>query len=128
VSHSTLKEPPLLAAQYRRDRHGSASSSVIADSSLMITRLPSKWKHAQARPDTAEPGADRPGLARYKALMSWMVAAAVIAVLLAILYLKLSGLTLQIHMVIATMAGVFLLSAARHRPDGSCLFQQPQRP
>jgi ABC-type multidrug transport system fused ATPase/permease subunit len=45
--------------------------------------------------------------ARYKALMSWMVAAAVIAVLLALLYLKLSGLTMQVHMVIATIAGVF---------------------
>ena len=39
--------------------------------------------------------------------MSWMTAAAVAAVLLAILYLKLSGVTLQVHMVIATIAGVF---------------------
>ena len=45
--------------------------------------------------------------ARYKALMSWMVAAAVIAVLLALLYLWLSGLTMRLHMVIATIAGVF---------------------
>jgi hypothetical protein len=44
---------------------------------------------------------------RYKALMSWMIAAAVIAVLLALLYLKLSGAMLGIHMVIATIAGVF---------------------
>lgn len=45
--------------------------------------------------------------ARYKALMSWMVAVAVIAVILAILYLWVSGVTLQLHMVIATIAGVF---------------------
>lgn len=46
--------------------------------------------------------------ARYKRMMRWMVVAAVIAVLLALLYLKLSGETLAIHMVIATIAGVGL--------------------
>ncbi len=44
---------------------------------------------------------------RYKALMSWMVAAAVAAVLLALHYLWLSGLDMRLHMVIATIAGVF---------------------
>jgi ABC-type multidrug transport system fused ATPase/permease subunit len=45
--------------------------------------------------------------ARYKALMSWMIAAAVVAVLLALLYLKLSGISMHLHLVIATIAGVF---------------------
>lgn len=43
---------------------------------------------------------------RYKALMSWMAVAAVIAVLLALIYLKSSGGPVPIHMVIATVAGV----------------------
>ena len=61
------------------------------------------------RHDPTPPGLERTAQAwtRYKALMSWMVAAAVIAVLLALLYLKLAGVTFQIHMVIATIAGVF---------------------
>jgi small-conductance mechanosensitive channel len=45
--------------------------------------------------------------ARYKALMSWMIAAAVIAVVLALLYLQLTGAFLSVHMVVATIAGVF---------------------
>ena len=45
--------------------------------------------------------------ARYKALMSWMIAAAVVAVVLALLYLKLTGAFLSVHMVVATIAGVF---------------------
>ena len=45
---------------------------------------------------------------RYKRLMKWMAAAAVAAVLLALLYLKLSGAPLPLHMVIATVAGVGL--------------------
>ena len=44
--------------------------------------------------------------ARYKKLMSWMVVAAVVAVLLALIYLKSSGGPVPIHMVIATIAGV----------------------
>jgi RsiW-degrading membrane proteinase PrsW (M82 family) len=43
---------------------------------------------------------------RYKRLMSWMAIAAVVAVLLALIYLKSSGQPLPIHMVIATIAGV----------------------
>ena len=56
------------------------------------------------------PHLERAALAwdRYKRMMKWMVLAAVIAVLLALLYLKLSGETLPIHMVIATIAGVGL--------------------
>ena len=61
------------------------------------------------RHDPIPPSLERSALvwARYKALMSWMVAAAVAAVLLALLYLKLTGAMLGIHMVIATIAGVF---------------------
>jgi hypothetical protein len=43
---------------------------------------------------------------RYKKLMSWMAIAAVVAVLLALIYLKSSGGPVLIHMVIATIAGV----------------------
>ena len=45
---------------------------------------------------------------RYKALMSWMALAAVIAALLALAYLWLSGSELTIHMAVATVAGVGL--------------------
>jgi RsiW-degrading membrane proteinase PrsW (M82 family) len=44
--------------------------------------------------------------ARYKRLMSWMAVAALVAVLLALIYLKSSGQPVPIHMVIATIAGV----------------------
>lgn len=44
--------------------------------------------------------------AQYKRLMSWMAGAAVIAVILAIIYLKSSGVPFPIHMMIATIAGV----------------------
>ncbi len=44
--------------------------------------------------------------ARYKRLMSWMAIAAVVAVLLALIYLKSSGQPVPIHMMIATIAGV----------------------
>jgi hypothetical protein len=61
------------------------------------------------RHDPTPPSLERSARAwaRYKELMSWMIAAAVIAVLLALLYLKLSGVTMGLHMVIATIAGVF---------------------
>jgi hypothetical protein len=44
--------------------------------------------------------------ARYKRLMSWMAIAAVVAVLLALIYLKSEGREVPIHMMIATIAGV----------------------
>lgn len=43
---------------------------------------------------------------KYKRLMTWMALAALVAVLLALLYLKASGAPLPIHMMIATIAGV----------------------
>lgn len=46
--------------------------------------------------------------ARYKALMKWMVLAAFVSVLLALIYLKASGGPVPIHMAIATIAGVGL--------------------
>ena len=46
--------------------------------------------------------------ARYKALMSWMALAALVAVGLALIWLKSQGLELNIHMAIATAAGVGL--------------------
>ncbi|HEY0445716.1 MAG TPA: hypothetical protein VGD19_04610 [Allosphingosinicella sp.] len=58
--------------------------------------------------DPLPTGAERTALAwaRYKRLMAWMVVAAGVAVLLALLYLKSSGGPVSIHMVIATIAGV----------------------
>jgi len=44
--------------------------------------------------------------ARYKRLMSWMVIAAIVAVLLALIYLKSAGGPVPIHMIVATIAGV----------------------
>ena len=60
------------------------------------------------RHDPTPPSAERAALAwaRYKALMSWMALAAVVAVLLALIYLKSQGGPVPIHMVIATIAGV----------------------
>lgn len=46
--------------------------------------------------------------ARYKALMSWMALAALVAVGLALLWLRSQGVALNIHMAIATVAGVGL--------------------
>jgi RsiW-degrading membrane proteinase PrsW (M82 family) len=46
--------------------------------------------------------------AKYKRLMKWMSLAALGAVLLALLYLKLSGSPMPINLVVATMLGVGL--------------------
>jgi hypothetical protein len=45
---------------------------------------------------------------RYKKTMRWMTLIAVASALLAVLYLKLTGSPMRIHLVIATLAGVFL--------------------
>jgi asparagine N-glycosylation enzyme membrane subunit Stt3 len=60
--------------------------------------------------DPTPPSLERTALAwrRYKALMSWMALAAVVAALLAVLYLYVSGGEIRIHMIIATVAGVSL--------------------
>jgi len=46
--------------------------------------------------------------ARYKKMMKWMVAVAVVAVGLSLLYLKESDTPMPLHMVVATIAGVGL--------------------
>ena len=46
--------------------------------------------------------------ARYRASMKWMALAALATVLLSLLYLKLSGAPLPLHLVVATIAGVGL--------------------
>jgi lipopolysaccharide export LptBFGC system permease protein LptF len=58
--------------------------------------------------DPTPPSAQRAAeaWARYKKLMSWMAVAALVAVLLALIYLKSSGGPVPIHMMIATIAGV----------------------
>ena len=60
--------------------------------------------------DPVPPSLERAAIAwaRYKKLMSWMVVAAIVAVLLALIYLKSSGDPVPVHMVIATIAGVGL--------------------
>ncbi|HEX8257668.1 MAG TPA: hypothetical protein VF589_08530 [Allosphingosinicella sp.] len=60
------------------------------------------------RHDPIPPRAERTAIAwaRYKKLMGWMVVAAVVAVLLSLVYLKSSGGPVPIHMIIATVAGV----------------------
>jgi hypothetical protein len=61
----------------------------------------------QDPPPAANP--DRAALwRRYVRLMAWMVAIAIVAALLALLYLYVSGTTLSAHIVIATIAGVGL--------------------
>jgi hypothetical protein len=46
--------------------------------------------------------------ARFRRVMRWMVVFAVAAVIAAILYLRRGGSPLPVHMLIATIAGVFL--------------------
>ena len=46
--------------------------------------------------------------ARYKRIMRWMTLVAVVAVLLALVYLKSFGEPVPVHMMIATIAGVGL--------------------
>lgn len=60
--------------------------------------------------DPIPPKLDRAAVAwaRYKRLMSWMAIAAVVAVLLALIYLKSEGRPVPVHMMIATIAGVGL--------------------
>jgi uncharacterized integral membrane protein len=62
------------------------------------------------KPDPIPPSLQRTAYAwaRYKRLMSWMAIAAVVAVLLALIYLKSNGAEVPIHMMIATIAGVGL--------------------
>jgi hypothetical protein len=60
--------------------------------------------------DPIAPELDRASLAwaRYRRMMKWMALAAAVAVLLALLYLWSTGTGLQLHMIIATTAGVGL--------------------
>jgi hypothetical protein len=62
------------------------------------------------RQDPTPPSLERTvrAWARYKALMSWMALAAFTAVVLALLYLWITGTEIRLHMVIATVAGVGL--------------------
>lgn len=63
-----------------------------------------------AEDDPIPPHLQRAALAwaRYKKMMRWMVLAAIVAVALALLYLKSAGETMPLHMVVATIAGVGL--------------------
>ena len=61
-------------------------------------------------PDPTPPKAERSALAwaRYRKMMKWMAVAAVVAVLLALLYLGSSGEPMPFSMIVATIAGVGL--------------------
>ncbi len=65
-------------------------------------------RHDPIPPSPITHRAERSALAwaRYKKLMSWMAIAAVVAVLLALIWLKSNGQPMPIHMAIATIAGV----------------------
>src|SRR5438128_682901 len=58
--------------------------------------------------DPTPPSAERSAQAwnRYKKLMSWMVIVAIVAVLLALIYLKSFGDPVPLPMILATVAGV----------------------
>ena len=60
--------------------------------------------------DPIPPHIERAALAwaRYKKLMTWMAAAAVVAVVLALLFLKRDGEPMPLSMAVATAAGVGL--------------------
>ena len=60
------------------------------------------------RPDPTPPGSAQRARAwrRYRQLMSWMAIAAIVAVLLALIYLKSTGGPTPLPMVIATVGGV----------------------
>ena len=63
-----------------------------------------------AAPPPAPPPHERPAVswARYKQMMKWMALAAVVAVLLALIWLKSFGEPVPLHMTIATILGVGL--------------------
>ena len=63
-----------------------------------------------SRPGHGEPPHERPAVswARYRQMMKWMALAAVVAVLLALIWLKSFGEPVPIHMMIATILGVGL--------------------
>ncbi len=62
------------------------------------------------RHDPTPPSVERTAAAwaRYKQIMSWMAIVAVVAVLLALIWLRSTGVSMPIHAVIATIAGVGL--------------------
>ena len=62
------------------------------------------------RPAAPPPDREREALAwaRYKQMMKWMALAAVVTVLLALIWLKSFGQPLPVHMTIATILGVGL--------------------
>jgi hypothetical protein len=62
------------------------------------------------RPAPPPPAHERPAVswARYRQMMKWMALAAVVTVLLALIWLKSFGEPVPIHMMIATILGVGL--------------------
>ncbi|MDB5682421.1 MAG: hypothetical protein JWM38_1143 [Sphingomonas bacterium] len=57
-------------------------------------------------PVLSDPDRSRIAWTRYRRLMRWMLLVAGIAIVLALIYLKMGGGVLTIHMIIATAAGV----------------------
>jgi hypothetical protein len=70
---------------------------------------------AMPQPDPVPPRRDPRDLerahrawVRYRKMMRWMTLVAVAAAILAVLWLKATGSPMKIHLVVATLAGVFL--------------------
>jgi hypothetical protein len=70
---------------------------------------------AMPQPDPVPPRRDPRDLerahrawVRYRKMMRWMTLIAVAAAILAVLWLKATGSPMKIHLVVATLAGVFL--------------------
>lgn len=64
--------------------------------------------HAESRRDPVELERRHRAWVHYRKTMRWMVALSVAAALLALVYLKAMGTPMRLHLVIATLAGVFL--------------------
>jgi len=73
----------------------------------MIAPIAAKWKHmALQKHGLSDPLRAATAWARYRAMMRWMLLAAVAAVVAALAWLYYDGGLLSIHMIIATAAGV----------------------
>jgi len=84
-----------------------ASTDSALDPSTASAQLEAMPRHDPIPPRPSRPAPERVSQwARYKSLMGWMAMAAVVTVLLALIYLKSFGDPVPMHMQIATILGV----------------------